>query len=827
MHLPAYGWKPIILTVDEKYYEQGLDPNLEKLLPGDLRIEKVKAMRISKPRILGDIGLRAFRSLYRKAKQIIKEEKIDFLYITIPSFYAALLGRWLHRATKIPYGIDYQDPWVHQFPGSEKIFSRHWFATQLSKLLEPVAVKRASLVTGVAEAYYRDVVKRNPHLNRTAIFASLPIGAEPADHEAVNNIGGEPYLFRKEAGKIKLIYAGTMLPKAYTPFELICRVIQEQQEKYSNIEIHFVGSGKDANDPESFNVKPLAEKYGLWEKQIFEYPARIPYLDVLIHLKEADGVFILGSTEVHYSPSKVYQGIASGKPLFAVLHSESTAVEVIRQTNAGIVLTFDGEDGKSTIYDSFDLKFSQFLDFIAGFKSENIVVEKFRNYFASSITGVLVDALNRIVPDRSVVKKILIISPHFPPSNLTAVHRSRLFSQHLSYFGWTPIILTVDENFYEEKLDYDLLKLVSPSVQIEKVNASKVHRPRIVGDIGLRAFYSLYRRAKEIIKSEKVDFLYIIIPSFYGALWGRWLHSTTGIKYGIDYIDPWVHLFPGGEKIFSRAWFATKFSRFLEPIAVKRSSLISGVAESYYKDVFTRNRNLSQTSIGLTLPPAAEQMDFDRIPELNLAPSLFHAQPGKIQLVYAGAMLPKAFTILETMFRAISDSREDFESVEFHFIGTGKSANDSEGYNIKPLAVRYGLWEKQVFEYPARIPYLDVLVHLNEADGVFILGSTEPHYTPSKVYQAVLSRKPIFAILHKESSGVRVICESHAGIVIDFDGEKDLVSIRNTFVEKWRAYIKFLSTSSGDFKVGTIFQKYSAKNITGLLAEALDQIVGD
>ena len=57
------------------------------------------------------------------------------------------------------------------------------------------------------------------------------------------------------------------------------------------------------------------------------------------------------------------------------------------------------------------------------------------------------------------MKKILIISPHFPPSNLAAVHRSRLFAQHLPAFGWEPIILTVHEKFYEERLDHNLEKL--------------------------------------------------------------------------------------------------------------------------------------------------------------------------------------------------------------------------------------------------------------------------------------------------------------------------------------------------------------------------------
>ncbi len=147
----------------------------------------------------------------------------------------------------------------------------------------------------------------------------------------------------------------------------------------------------------------------------------------------------------------------------------------------------------------------------------------------------------------------------------------------------------------------------------------------------------------------------------------------------------------------------------------------------------------------------------------------------------AGAMLPKAYEPLKKIFAAISSNPVLFKNVEIHFIGTGKSPNDSNGYNIKPIAIEYGLWQNIIYEYPARIPYLDVLIHLSEATGVFILGSTEPHYTPSKVYQGVLSEKPIIAVLHSASSACEVIRKSDAGMVLDFDGEDDITKIQELF----------------------------------------------
>src|SRR5665647_1138400 len=422
------------------------------------------------------------------------------------------------------------------------------------------------------------------------------------------------------------------------------------------------------------------------------------------------------------------------------------------------------------------------------------------------------------------LKKILILYPHFPPSNLAGVHRPRLFAQYLPSFGWEPIIVTVDEKYYEEELDYNLEKLLPSTLRIEKVKSFRVTKPRIIGDIGLRAFFQLYKKAKQIIQTEKIDFLYIPIPSFYTALLGRWLHSSTHIKYVIDYIDPWVHQFPGSNKMFSRHWMSTKIAGILEPIALKKASLITGVAEGYYTSVLERNPHLKTQAVSGAMPYGGEQKDHEVLKQLDIKPYLFEKKTNKIQLVYAGAMLPKAYGPLEAIFKSIQEQKEIFEPVEFHLIGTGKTADDPEGFNIKPLAQKYGLWHTIIYEYPKRIPYLDVLVHLQQADGIFILGSTEPHYTPSKSYQGVLSGKPILAVLHKESTAVKVLRESGAGMVLDFDGENEMDWIQKSFVPFFEKYIAWIKTYDPAQINKEIFEAYSAKKVTEQLAGLLNSI---
>lgn len=421
------------------------------------------------------------------------------------------------------------------------------------------------------------------------------------------------------------------------------------------------------------------------------------------------------------------------------------------------------------------------------------------------------------------MKKVLIIAPHFPPSNLAGVHRSRLFAQHLPAFGWEPTILTVHEKYYEELPDWNLVSLLPPGLKIEKTSAFPVTKPRLIGDIGLRGFFQLYHKARRLVVNEKIDFLYIPIPSFYTALLGRWLHATTGVRYGIDYIDPWVHRFPGSDRLFSRHWFSMKVAGLLEPIAVKKAAVITGVAEGYYKGVRERNPYLNKTCLFGAMPYGGEATDHTRVRELGIVPYLFEKKPGKRVLVYAGAMLPKAYLPLEAILREISSAPDRYGDLEIHFIGSGKTPNDPQGYNIKPLAEKYGLWEKIIFEHPARIPYLDVLAHLEASSGAFILGSTEPHYTPSKVYQAVLSNKPILAILHASSSACGFIRATRAGLVLAFDGEPGLHRISTDFAAIYDQYVQFTADFSPDQVDRSSFDQFSARAVTHQLAELIDK----
>jgi hypothetical protein len=62
-----------------------------------------------------------------------------------------------------------------------------------------------------------------------------------------------------------------------------------------------------------------------------------------------------------------------------------------------------------------------------------------------------------------------------------------------------------------------------------------------------------------------------------------------------------------------------------------------------------------------------------------------------------------------------------------------------------------------VTELPGRLDYLDALTVLTQASAILLLGSSEPHYTASKLYPALLARRPILALFHEASSVVSIL----------------------------------------------------------------------
>ena len=340
-HLADHGWEPTVVTVDPRDYESRLDPELAGMVPPALRVIRCRAWpsRWTRRLGVGDLGLRAFTSLHRACSRLLQSEPFDALFVTIYPTYPALLGPLLKRRFGLPFVLDYQDPWVgswgltvgggpHGEPDAKSRLSR-----QLGEWLEPLAVRAADAVTAVSEETFAEVRRRHPSLARASCLA-LPIGGEAADFERVRRTPrGNPY-FDPSDGNIHVCSVGTVLPLGLETLRAVLRALAEMRDHrphlYERMRLHFLGTSNETRDDASLRVRPVAESLGVGDR-VTEVAARLDYLDALtVHLG-ASAILMMGSSERHYTASRLYPGLLAARPLVAVYHEASSVSEILRR----------------------------------------------------------------------------------------------------------------------------------------------------------------------------------------------------------------------------------------------------------------------------------------------------------------------------------------------------------------------------------------------------------------------------------------------------------------------------------------------------------------
>ena len=422
------------------------------------------------------------------------------------------------------------------------------------------------------------------------------------------------------------------------------------------------------------------------------------------------------------------------------------------------------------------------------------------------------------------MKTVVIVAPHFLPGFLPSVHRSRLWAYHLAEFGWNPVILATDPAYYECQVLPEMLDLLPPGLEVIRTRALPVKPVRVIGDIGIRSIYWYWRALSGLARSRQIDFLLFTIPASVPALLGPFVYRKFGIPYGIDYIDPWIPETPQHHRPYSKEWFAERVSRILEPIAVRDARLITGINEAYFESVLRRHPHLDASAITAGMPYGGSERDYEALDRRPRKLSLFDPADGLVHMIYAGALLPKAFEVLDSLLAGVALMQkadpQRAARLRIHFVGTGVNESDpGSGHTVKPYIEKHGV-AGIVSELPSRIGYLDVLNHLRHASSILVIGSTEPHYSPSKIYQAFMSQRPVFALLHEDSTAVATLRQSRAGQVVTFNESRmpDAGEMRAA-LEHFLSWAAGFDASAVD---STVFESVTARETTRVLAKAMD-----
>ncbi len=343
-HLPTFGWTPIVLTVEPRYYEERLDPEIDALLPPGLEIVRTGAWRagLTRPVGIGDLGLRAYPQLRAALRALCPVRRPDVVLFVGPPWYPFLLGPGVRRAYGIPYVLDYIDPWVNAMGADGRWWTKAFWARQLALRLEPLAVRQAAHVVAVSAGTAATVRARCPELTADRC-TEVPYGLEPDDFVALRARPRPNPFWRSDDGAFHLAYVGAMLPRGYDTlralFAAVAALRRANPDIGARLRLHFIGTTYDPRPPRQL-VWPVADAMGLADI-VTEHAARVPYLDALNAMCSADALLALGSSERHYTASKIYPSVLTGRPLLAIYHAESSVCDVVRRTGAGVLVTYD------------------------------------------------------------------------------------------------------------------------------------------------------------------------------------------------------------------------------------------------------------------------------------------------------------------------------------------------------------------------------------------------------------------------------------------------------------------------------------------------------
>ena len=381
------------------------------------------------------------------------------------------------------------------------------------------------------------------------------------------------------------------------------------------------------------------------------------------------------------------------------------------------------------------------------------------------------------------MRRVLIVSPSFPPVSAADLHRVRTSLPHFASFGWASHVLAIAPADHGGLIEPELLTTVPKDVPVTRTPAlpAAIARFAGVGNPGLRALGHLYRAGNRLLGDESYDLVYFSTTMFPVMALGRLWKARHGVPYVIDLQDPWKTGYAGaGTRAGLKASAARAMHSVLEPFTMKRVDGIVSVSRAYIDTLQQRYPWISEDCCAV-IPFGASAADFDAATRSAWQNPFFDPGDGAVHLVAVGRGgrdLAPAAEVLFNALRMLRDRNAPIPPLRAWFAGTDYASTHGE-QTIAPAAELAGVGSL-VSETPERLPYLHALRLLQDASVTVILGSDDPAYSPSKVYPYLLAGKPFVAVLHESSPVAPLLEAAGTGIVARFRPGVDssLVSAR-------------------------------------------------
>jgi len=255
----------------------------------------------------------------RKATRIIRDHGIEVVLVTAPPFSAFVVGNSIKRRfPRIRYVADFRDEWI-SFYLKDFDFQNDDRTRQRAIQIERTTIESADLVVAVAESSLATIRARYPE-QRAEKFTCVSNGFDPeafADFCCSEN----------HERKLIVTHLGTAY-KTASPQYYLDAVDELPPDLASSIETRFIGRITEGERHQLENRRSSVQVLGF-----------LPQSDALTYVEETDCLLLTMTNDISL-PGKLYEYLASRKPIIALSPAGSEVDRFMRETKAGWSLEY-------------------------------------------------------------------------------------------------------------------------------------------------------------------------------------------------------------------------------------------------------------------------------------------------------------------------------------------------------------------------------------------------------------------------------------------------------------------------------------------------------
>ena len=401
------------------------------------------------------------------------------------------------------------------------------------------------------------------------------------------------------------------------------------------------------------------------------------------------------------------------------------------------------------------------------------------------------------------MKKLLLISQYFPPTNIVGALRPYRMVKHLCRNGWHVSVVankpkattSRDFNLFEELPDQADIYFLPNMVRFKRKDINCLSRwisksndnggkydicrnlivRRIIGtsqefatkiifpDIDILKVPFLKLKLGKIISGIEPDVILTTSPPHSIHLAGLMLKKENRRKWVVDFRDPWDYYPQKGHYDL-----INPVERYWEKQVIKNADVVISSSNTYTSILVERHKDQNpDTFVTITNTYNSENMPLDT--ERN---------PEHFVISYVGIFYPEKdpftfFRALHSWFNALKAQGNDFYSkkIKIQLIGSGSS-------KIRKIIQDLKLDDTVIFI--DRVPHIEA-VRLSANSDMLLMatgigGKTRPGWTPSKLYEYLGCRVPILAVT-KEGELAEIIRKTKSGFVVTEEDHDKIIDI--------------------------------------------------